>query len=285
MDLDALLAGAGGAMQGGLDMYSWQKARQLDEQKLKQQEELASARLRVQELIAYINAGSRENVAGINSGSRERIASNNVFGQNQRWSQPSGNVLAQIGQRVAEETGRNERYDRPSGNATLGAETSRRGQDLTSTTTRRGQDLTAGTARRGQDLNFTLGTDRNTLTGRGQDQNYELDTAAELGRSTRARGMYDNIFGPGAAEPSAPTTTPPVVTPPPTAPAPRPPRKAFVPTPAPGGPTSRGTQPPPKGGAVRSVTMAQIQAIAKRRNTMIEDEIRRAEAEGFTVVR
>lgn len=85
------------------------------------------------------------------------------------------------------------RYDRPSANAQLGADTQRRGQDVTfdlgtrrdattrrgqdvsSTTTQRGQDMSAATARRGQDVS-------SSTSRRGQDLNdaHYWDSSARM---------------------------------------------------------------------------------------------------------
>lgn len=86
----------------------------------------------------------------------------------------------------AAESGRNARHDAPSGNALVGAET-----------TRRGQDMTSATAQRGQDLNFDLGTQRDSTTQRGQDLTFRTNETRDvtarrgqdLGAETSRRGQ------------------------------------------------------------------------------------------------
>lgn len=67
---------------------------------------------------------------------------------------PSGNVVQRIPKGATpdaqmRERGENERWGNASGNARLGAETTRRGQDIAAATSRRGQDLTDARAARG----------------------------------------------------------------------------------------------------------------------------------------
>lgn len=198
MAVEDWLAGIGGALKGGFDGYSYMRESAQKDKQIEQQKEIAAMRAEVQAMIAQVAATSRENVAttnasgrrdvaGINNRTRENVAGLTEFGRDFRWGTPSGNVTAQqeganarndatIAERGVEEAGRNTRHTTPSGNAVLGSET-----------TRRGQDITSSTARRGQDLNFELGGDRNRLTERGQDLNFTLDTSAEAGRTQRAR--------------------------------------------------------------------------------------------------
>lgn len=82
-------------------------------------------------------------------------------GQNDRADKNSAYLYDKL---FTEEDGRNNRWATPSGNATLGAATTRRGQDVSASTTRRGQDIGASTATRGQDLTFQLGTTRDKTT-------------------------------------------------------------------------------------------------------------------------
>lgn len=51
----------------------------------------------------------------------------------------------------------------------IGADTARRGQNMSYSSATRGQDIAASTARRGQDLNYDIGTQRIDTTRRGQD--------------------------------------------------------------------------------------------------------------------
>jgi hypothetical protein len=139
-------------------------------------------------------------------------------GRNARYDRPSGNTVANIAgamdrvgaqikgawdRTMLEEGGRNSRWAAPSGNATLGSET-----------TRRGQDIGATTARRGQDLTFSLGSDRNALTQRGQDIDFGLGTDRNAIQRKR-NALFDATFNdqPDAAPAAAPTT--PAAAPPP----------------------------------------------------------------------
>ena len=76
------------------------------------------------------------------------------------------------------EGGAQTRHVTPSGSAALGAETTRRGQDISATTTTRGQDITAQTASQGQ-----------AITVRGQDLSSETQRRGQDLTDTRERDV------------------------------------------------------------------------------------------------
>lgn len=139
--------------------------------------------------VAGINAGARTDVAGINADSRQGVADTNAgvryYG-----------IDTRAGTAAAAEAGRNSRWATPSAN----------------------NNQSTATQRRGQDLTFSLGTDRNAITQRGQD--ISGGAAAQRDATANKRiGMYENIFGPtpDITDPSAataPAATAPVALPP-----------------------------------------------------------------------
>lgn len=166
MDLSAILAGIGGAARGGFEGFSWQEGMNLDKKKQADAAALKEADITSREQIAKLREEIRvqletlketgrsdrhdtpSGTAVLNEEGRNdrygRPSGNAVLaeeGRNDRWGTPSGNaVLADAGatQRHVTPSGSvlsqisaaNQRWATPSGNATLGAETTRRGQDL-----------------------------------------------------------------------------------------------------------------------------------------------------------
>jgi hypothetical protein len=158
---DVLAALSAGAVSYGTQRIAQdereEETRQFDEtqktvrDKTEMQNEISRMRLEIQQMLGELQEA----------------------GRNQRHETPSGNVVAQ-------QAGANYRHETASGNAILGAETTRRGQDITSETTRRGQDLTFDTSNRRIDStrqnvldSLRNSTDRARLsaavTERGQD--------------------------------------------------------------------------------------------------------------------
>lgn len=170
--MDDILAGVGGALEGGLKGFTWSKEFQQKDREINNRKEVALLQQEIRQMLASMsdtrardiagaNNTSRETVAGVNNASRETIAGAN---------NASRETIA---------TGRNA--------------TTERGQDITQQL----GILRNDTTRRGQDFGFTLGTDRNettrrgqdigaTTTRHGQDITEQLGISAEGGRATRA---------------------------------------------------------------------------------------------------
>jgi len=191
--VEDILAGIGGATRGGMEAYSWEKEHQQKERAITSREEMTKLKEEIRLMIADLNEGGRN--------TRHETPSGNtlvtVEGANARHETPSGNTILTEGGRNARhatddatrrfvhttpsgntinlEAGRDRRWLEPSGNAALGAETTRRGQDLNFTlgntrdaTARRGQDVSADTTRRGQDA----ATERARIRGAGSTSPY-----------------------------------------------------------------------------------------------------------------
>lgn len=170
--MDDLLAGIGGALEGGLKGYTWGKEFAQKDREINNRKEVAQLREEIRLMLESMkeggrndrnaqNATSRETVAGANNTSRETIAE----GRNETAETiaTGRNAVTTRGQDITQSLG------------IMRNDTTRRGQDFGFTlggmrddTTRRGQDIGATTTRRGQDITESLGT------------------AAETGRATRA---------------------------------------------------------------------------------------------------
>lgn len=168
MALDDILAGVAGGLEGGLASYSWQKDYQQRDRKIDADSEIKRLQQEVRIMLESMKEG----------------------GRNERYAQPSGNVVAQ----QAGATGRTE----------LTTGTQRDIATDRNAVTTRGQDINESlgllrndTTVRGQDLNFELGGMRDATarrgqdvgaatTRRGQDFGFTLGTNAESGRATRA---------------------------------------------------------------------------------------------------
>ncbi len=153
-------------------------------------------------------------------------------GADQRHDTASGNAIANNAGALARQQGRidfgydktflteqgkDNRWAAPSGNATLGADTSVRGQDVRASTARRGQDIGASTAIRGQDIGAGTASRGQDVTQRGQNASFALGTARNAINQKKA-AMFDNMFAtPGAplpaADPGAAPTPPDAVPP------------------------------------------------------------------------
>lgn len=176
MGWDVALQGIGAGIKGGLDMYSWQQEHDQKDRTIDQRGEIEAGKLEMQRLRLEL---------------QEMIAELNESGRMSRHATPSGNTQATqagaMSRAELTEKGRNERWMAPSGNATLGSETTRRGQDITSVTQRRGQDVSSRTTMRGQDLTFETNANRDSTTRRGQEFGLATNLMNEGGRQTRHR--------------------------------------------------------------------------------------------------
>lgn len=165
---DQILAAIGGGLSGGAKGYAFMKEMEQKDRAIDNRTEVARLQGEIRMMLESMKEG----------------------GRNERYAAPSGNVLTQQAG-ATERTGIT--VDGAMDRAELGAETTRRGQDITQQlgirrdgTTRRGQDFgfTLGgmrdqTARRGQDIGATT-------TRRGQDITEALGISTEAGRNTRA---------------------------------------------------------------------------------------------------
>lgn len=237
---ETVLGGIAGALHGGLNEYARQQDYRQKDRAIESRDEQSQLRAEVQQMIAQLNATSREKVAQTGADSREKVAETNQAGANARHDTASGSVIEnnrgameRLKQNIdfgydktfLEESGRNKRWAAPSGNATLGAQTTRRGQDVSAETTRRGQDKT-----------FDLGTQRDSTTRRGQDNTFKLGT--DRNAILKKKGsIYDNLFAPeggGGTEPPPDVNLPNEPTAPPArGPIPMVPRGAAAPLPTP----------------------------------------------------
>lgn len=139
----------------------------------------------------------------------ERIDLGNEYG----LVDAHGNVVQRIAKgaspdAVMKERGEQYRFDNPSGNAQLGAETARRGQDLSANVsmrgqdiTMRGQDLSAETTRRGQDMSAeTTRRGQDMTSGRGKPlTEFQAKSVNQLTRMEGAENLIKNV-APGLME-------------------------------------------------------------------------------------
>jgi hypothetical protein len=149
--LQDVLAGIGGALGGAAQGMKFSYDAKVEQQKLDAQRQLQEHTLAIREMIANMQDARYDrvsaNTAAQQAGEADRAAKKNE--SDTARANKTNELLSY-------------QWQHPSANATLGSETTRRGQDMTSTTAQRGQDMSSSTARRGQDL--TAGTAQ-----RGQD--------------------------------------------------------------------------------------------------------------------